>query len=172
LSTAFSTACKKNIRQNLPDAFVNVSSAVAITVAALMALTVVVAAAAAAVVLAAPMVVIADGVGVKLQGSVEKCLYSLVSHTDDTGIEHHAGLCQCSAGAAADTAADEHISLQLLQKGRQSTVTAAVGRNDHRIDDLTAHHIIYLELLGVAKVLEDLAVFISNRDTHMEIPPF
>lgn len=66
-----------------------IRSAVAVTVAALVALAAVVAAGAAVVALPLVMVV-ADGVGVEPQGAVQKRLHRLIRHADDAGIEHDA----------------------------------------------------------------------------------
>ena len=137
-----------------------------------MVLAMVMAGTAAAAMLAALMVVIADRVGVKAQITGSQSLRSVIRHTDHTGIEHNARLHQSTPGTAADTAADQNVRPQLGQKCRQSAVTAAVGGDHHGVDDLTVLNIVHLEQLGVAKMLEDLAVFfISNRNSQIKLPP-
>ncbi len=53
-----------------------------------------------------------------------------------------------------DAAADQHINLRLFQKACQHSVAATVGNNDLRIDYGSVLHIVQLELLRRAKMLE------------------
>ena len=68
--------------------------------------------------------------------------------------------------AAADAAADQRIHAVGLQKARQRAMAAAVGIDDLRAPDRAVLHIVELELRGVAKVLEDAAVFIGDCNSH------
>jgi len=55
----------------------------------------------------------------------------------------------------------------LHQEARQRAVAAAIGIDHFGGDDPVAVDLIDLELLGVAKVLEDLAVCIGNCNFHV-----
>ena len=54
----------------------------------------------------------------------------------------------------------------LHQKACQRAVTAAVGINNFRMNDLAVRSFIKLKLLGVAEMLENLTVFIGNCNFH------
>jgi len=69
--------------------------------------------------------------------------------------------------AAADAAADERVHAVLHQEARQRAVAAAIGVDHFGGDDPVTVDLIDLELLGVAKVLEDLAVFVGNCNFHV-----
>ena len=58
------------------------------------------------------------------------------------------------------------VHLESLQEGSQGAVAAAVGVDHRGADDLAVLHIIELELLGVAEMLENAAVFIGYCDSH------
>ena len=75
----------------------------------------------------------------------------------------------CASAAAADAAADENVGLQLAEETGQSAVAAAVGGDNTQLRDLTVFHVIELKSFGVAKVLENLAVFIGNCNSHNSI---
>ena len=89
-----------------------------------------------------------------------------VAVTRATGIDGDPSLVQRVDGTAADAAADERVDAALRQDTREGTVTGAVGAHDLRGDDLTLLHVIDLELLGLAKVLEDVAVIVRDRNPH------
>jgi len=146
-------------------------SAVAVTVTALMAFAVMAAPAVAATVVTTLVVVLAHGVGIVLEipGCQSRCRSVGFSH--HTGVEQNARLIQSRPGTAADAAADQGIDLHLGQEARQGPMAAAVGGHHYSVDDLTVLHIVNLELLRMAKVLEYLTVLVSHRNTHGYIPP-
>ena len=51
-------------------------------------------------------------------------------------------------------------------------MTDSVGTHDLAGDDFTVLHIINLEMLGSAKVLENVTVLISNCNFHVNKYPF
>ncbi len=67
---------------------------------------------------------------------------------------------------AADSSADQNIGLQSIQDLSQSAVTAAICADNLRRNDLAVFHIINLKGFGMAEMLEDIAVFISDCDSH------
>ena len=82
------------------------------------------------------------------------------------GVESDARLGQSVSGAAADAAADEGLHAVLPQEARQGPVAAAVGVHHPAGDHRAVFHVVELELLRVAEVLEYLTVFISDCDFH------
>jgi len=128
------------------------------------------AAVAAAIVVVLAVMVAAGGAGIVIQISCQEGSNSIVSFDADTAVHHHAGICQGSAGAAANAAADQGIDTQLLQEACQSTVAAAVGLGNSFIDNIALGNLIDLKCRGVAKMLEHLACFISYCDLHNLFP--
>ena len=86
------------------------------------------------------------------------------------GAELDAPLLQGGLGAAADAAADQHVDPLLVQEFCQGAVAAAVGADDLRSEDPAVFHLIDLKGLGMAEVLEDLAVFVGHCDFHVCSP--
>ena len=118
------------------------------------------------------MVVIAGGLGILLQLSFGQCLSGLICIPLNAGIDLDACLSQGCLSPAADAAADQSLHLMLFEKNRQSAVSGAAGIHHGSFIRLTVFHLIHLKLLGFAKVLEHLAVFISYCDFHGKSPPF
>ena len=112
------------------------------------------------------VVMAAAGVGIVVQGAAEEQFHSLVRVTGYASVNGNAGFHQSIAGTAADAAADQHVDALLTQQTGQSTVAAAIGVQNLGGNNLALSHFIDLELGGVAEVLEDVAVFISNCDFH------
>ena len=118
------------------------------------------------------VVVRTDGIGIVLQAACEQSGHLGVRVSGHAGIELNPRLGQGIAGAAADTAADQHLRAALPQEARQGPVSAAVGIHHPAGDKLAVLHLVKLELLRMAKVLKDLSVFVSNRNFHHHFPPF
>ena len=112
------------------------------------------------------VVVIAPDIGVKAQIAGQVIGNRGICITAAAAVELNARLCQRHLGTAADTAADQHIDVSACQKTCQRTVTAAVGVDHFRCDDLTVLNFVNLELLGVTEVLEDSTVGISYCNFH------
>ena len=111
-------------------------------------------------------VVVALYMGIEIQLSCQECFHSRVRIAGNTAIQLNVSRCQGHLGAAANTTADQNLRVQRVQNTCQRAVAAAVGIHHLGRNDLALSHIIDFELLGVAKVLEDLTVFISYRDSH------
>ena len=58
------------------------------------------------------------------------------------------------------------VSTELCQQAGQRTVTAAVRIHHLCLQQLAAGYLVQLKLLRVAKMLENLSVFIGNCDLH------
>ena len=114
-------------------------------------------------------VVIAFGVGIILQCPFGQHLRGRVCRACHAAVEFDSRLSQSILRTHADAAADQRVRLRRFQKPGKSAVTAAVG-GDNLLSYYSAIlHIVELELLGVAKMLEDLSVFVSNCDSHVSL---
>lgn len=130
------------------------------------------AAASAGVAFAVMMVMmIAPDIGIKSQIAGEKCFHRSVRIAGNTAEEPDSGGSQCHLSTAANAAADENICIQSGQYTGQSAVTAAGGIHNLGTDHFSICHIINLELTGMAEMLEDFAVFVSNRNSHNQTAP-
>ena len=117
------------------------------------------------------MVMVTSGLGILLQLSFGKSLSGLICIPLNAGIDLNARLSQGCLSPTADAAADQSLHLMLFEENRQSTVSGAAGIHHGSFIRLTVFHLIHLKLLGFAKVLEHLAVFISYCDFHGKSPP-
>ena len=116
---------------------------------------------------------IALHIGIVCQNTCQECFYCSVCIAGNTAEQLDTGCRQSHLGTTTDTAANQNIRLQGLQYASQSTVSTAVGIHYFGGYDLTFLHIIDLEHLGVAEMLEDVSVFISNRNSHtITVLPF
>ena len=120
-----------------------------------------------AAVAAVMLVMIAAGVGIVVEPSLRQCLRRLVGGALHARVQTDARFGKRHLRAHADAAADQRVDLGFLQKACQQSVAAAVGIHDLRVDDAAVLHIVQLELLGVAEVLEDFSVLIGDRDSHV-----
>ena len=119
--------------------------------------------------MAFPMIVamvIALNVRVIQKLTADQGFHSRIRTAGNAAEQLYTGCCQRHLGTTADAAADQHIRFQRRQYASQSAVTAAVGIHNLCRQNLTILNIIDLELLGMTKVLKDISVFVSNRDSH------
>ena len=114
------------------------------------------------------VVVVAADIGIKVQCACQEQGNSLIRITANAAVKLDASLCQCHLCAAADAATDQHICLEVAQQTGQCAVTAAHGVDHLGGNDLAVFHIVDLKLGAVAKVLENISVFVSNCDSHCE----
>ena len=112
-------------------------------------------------------VVIAFGVGVILQRPLGQCLCGCVRETGHTAVKLNPSFGQRILCTHADASANQRVYLGGLQKACQCAVPAAVRRNDLLCNDLTILHVVELELLSVAEMLENLSVSVSYCDSHI-----
>lgn len=129
-------------------------SASAAMIAAYMALTVVM------------IVMIAVYIGVKLQFTLQESCDRIVCISGNTAIQLDPSSCKGCLRAAANTAANQNVCIERMQDASQCAVSAAVRINDFRSGDSSILSIIDLKLCRMAKMLEDLAILISNCDSH------
>ena len=115
------------------------------------------------------IVMIALHIGVKTQIAGQEILNSSICMAEATAVKLNASLGQRHLGTAADATADQNICVQGGQNTGQGAMAAAVGIHNLGGSDLAVLHIIDLKLLGMAKVLENIAVFISDCDSHNRI---
>ena len=111
-------------------------------------------------------VVVAADVGIVIQIACQECFHSVVSIAGNAAVELDASLSQSHLSTAADAAADQNINTAAEQEACQSAVTAAVGIHDLGGNDGTVFNVVDLKLLGVAEVLEDQFVCVSNCNFH------
>ena len=111
-------------------------------------------------------VMVAADVGIVVQVAGQECFHSVIGIAGNTAVELDAGLRQSHLRAAADAAADQNVNTAVEQEICQSAVTAAVGIHDLGGDDSTVFNIVNLELLGVAEMLENQLVCVSNCNFH------
>ena len=124
----------------------------------------------ASVILAVMMVMmVAFGIGIISKVPCKKALYRLVYISVDTAIELNACLGKCHLRTAADTAADQHIDIELGKKARKCAVSAAIGVDHLSGENFIAFNGINLELLRVTEVLKNLTIAISYCDFHLMI---
>jgi hypothetical protein len=116
------------------------------------------------------VVVVAPDIGIEFQSSGKQGLHRGICVTGHAAEQPDAGLRQCHLCAAANAAANQNIHIQHIQNAGQSAVAAAAGVHHRSGNDLVIRHLVDLELLGVAKVLENLPVLISNRNFHKNSP--
>ena len=112
-------------------------------------------------------VVIAFSIGIILQCTLCQSLSGRIGRTGDPAVELDSRLGQRVLRTHADAAADQCIRLGGFQESGQCAVTTAIGWYDLLGNDLAILHVVELELLGVAEMLEDLSVFVSYCDSHI-----
>ena len=111
-------------------------------------------------------VMVATDIGIVIQVACQECFHSVISIAGNTAVELDAGLGQSHLSAAADAAADQNINAAAKEEACQSTVAAAVGVHDLSGDNSTVFNMVDLKLLGVAEMLENQFVCISNCNFH------
>ena len=133
-------------------AVVLLAAGVAVVMAALMALAV---------------VMVAVGVAAVAERARQQGLHRRVRAALHACVELYARLGQGHARAAAQAAADEGVHAVGAQEAGQGPVAKAARGQDGAVDDLAVLDVVELELLGVAKVLEHAAVFVSDCYFHV-----
>ena len=112
------------------------------------------------------VVMIALDIGIECQLAGNERFHCCVRIAGNAAVQLDARRSQCHLRTTADAAADQNICIQSGQDTCQRAVSAAHGIDNFRCNDLTLLHIIDLKLLGVAEVLENLAVFVSDCNSH------
>lgn len=114
--------------------------------------------------------VIALYVGIVCKLACQQCLDSCVCITGNTAEKLDPRILQGHLSAAANAAADENVCIENLQNASQCAMPLTAGTYYLRGDDPAILNLIHLEFAGMAKMLEDLAVIVSNCDFHMDTP--
>ena len=125
-----------------------------------------IAVAAAGVVAAVAVVAALDG-RVIVQAVIHQGFHRLIRPAGHAAVELDPGLGQRVLGPGANAAADEDVHLSGPQEAGQGAMAAAGGVHHLAVEDPAQAHIVKLKLLGMAKVLEDLAVFIGHCNAHL-----
>lgn len=112
-------------------------------------------------------VMIALNVWIKLEVAGCKGGCRTVCISGNAAEQFDPGRCQGCLCTAADTSTDQRVCVQCGQNTGQCAVSTAVriynlGGNDAAIADL-----VYLKLLRMSKMLENLSVFVSNCYSHV-----
>ena len=115
------------------------------------------------------VMVIAVNIGIVAQISAEQCAHRRVSVSADTAVELDARFGQSRLCTAADASANQSVHAVLHQKACQCTVTAAVGINNFRMNNLAVRSFIKLEVFCVTEMLENLTGIIGNCNFHTGI---
>ena len=118
------------------------------------------------------MVVIAGHIAILGQSALQQLLHRRIGAAGRACIHRDARLRQRLTCAAADAAANQHLHALSLQKASQRAVALAVGVHHLAAGNLLALRLLQLELLGVAEMLEYIAVFVSNCDLHFSPTSF
>ena len=105
------------------------------------------------------------------QRAGQQLLHSLIRAAGNASKQADTGLGQSLLCPAANPAADEGIYLHHGQKPSQGAVPAAHGIGNFRLYNGAVLHLINLKLLGMAKMLENLTVFIGDCNFHLLFPP-
>jgi hypothetical protein len=112
------------------------------------------------------VMMVASGVGIKLERSFGQRLSCRVCGAAHTAEKLNASLGQRILSPNADTSADQSVSLGCFQEPGKCSMAAAVGIDDLLSDNLSVLHIIELELLCVSEMLKDFPVFKGYCDSH------
>lgn len=115
-----------------------------------------------------PMVIALD-IGIKYQITGDQRLHCRIRIAGNAAIQLDTSSSQSHLGTASDTAADQHVRMEGCQNTSQRTVAAAIGIYNLRSDDLAVLYVIDLKPPGMSKMLEDISVFICNRNSHYGI---
>ena len=113
------------------------------------------------------IVMVAADIGIVTKAARQQGIHRRIRFTADAAIESDAGRGQRHLGSAANAAANQGVYPSLHQEACQGTMAIAVGVDHFCAGDFIPRHLIDLELLRMAEVLEDLTVFISDCDFHI-----
>ncbi len=116
------------------------------------------------------IVVVASDVGVIAEITRKQCLDSRVAGAYDTAKQTNACLRESHLRTAANTTADQNISIQTCKDGSKRTMSLSVRVYHSGGNDLSILNVVNLERLGVTEMLKDLFVFISNCNSHNNSP--
>lgn len=93
-------------------------------------------------------------------------IYDVVAIACRAGEDIDAGLSESANSPAADATADEHVNATRCKHAGKGAMTGTVRAYHLRRYNLTILNVVDLELLRSTKVLENLTVFVRDRDPH------
>lgn len=111
-------------------------------------------------------VMVAADIGIEVQFALNQRLSSCVRVSGNAAVEFDARSSQRRLCTGTDTAADQRIHTQRRKHTGKGPVAAAIGIHHPGRQDSSILHLIYLKLLCMAKMLEDLALCISYCNCH------
>ena len=111
-------------------------------------------------------VMVTADVGIVIQIACQECFHSVIGIAGNAAVELDASLSQRHLSTAADATADQHINAAAKEETCQGAVAAAIGVCDLGGDDVAIFYVVDLKLLGVAEMLEDQLVCVSDCDFH------
>ena len=117
-----------------------------------------------AVMMAAVVIAVRIRVIFKITGRKRLCRF--VGRTMNAGKQFDTSISQRHLRSHADAAADQCVRFCCLQETCKCSVSAAVGIHDLFLYNFTVFDVVEFEVLGMAEVLKDFSVFISDRDSH------
>ena len=93
-------------------------------------------------------------------------VHDVVAVARCTGIDIDAGLSEGVNSPAADAAANKHVNAACCKHAGKSAVTSTIRAYYLRGYNLTTLNVIELKLLRATKVLENLTIFVRDRNPH------
>ena len=115
-----------------------------------------------------PMVVvmITPNIGVEVQFACYQCFCCCISVAGNTAKQLNTTFGKCHLGTAPDTAADQNIRIQRMEKFGKRTVSLTVCVDDTTLHYLTVLNIVNLKLLGMSEMLINVAIFVCYCNSH------
>ena len=96
----------------------------------------------------------------------QEIIHGGISLSLHAAVEGDARMGQGVLGATADTPANQGVNVFFLQERGQCSMACAVAVKDMGFLDLVVLYGVDFELLGVAEMLENLAVFVGDCNFH------
>ena len=112
------------------------------------------------------IMMIAVRIGIIVQAACGESFRRGIRAAGHAGIQLYSCFVQRHPGASADSAADQGVRLDCLQKTGQCAMTASVGLRNLLPDNCPVFHVIQFELFGMAEVLEDFPLFVGYCNSH------
>ena len=117
--------------------------------------------------MAAVVVMAAADIGIVCEIAVDQRFYRFIGIAGNAAVKTDAGFFQRHLSAAADPSADQRVYAVVEKETGQSAVTLSHGVDDLFAYDSAVFDVVYFELGGVAEVLKDHTVFVSNCNSHV-----
>ncbi len=112
------------------------------------------------------IVMIAGGIRVLYKRLCKESCHSFIGVAYISAVKSDTCLLHSHLSSAADTSADQNVSLCVFQEPCKRTMSCTHCSNYLLVDYLSVSNIVELKLLCPAEVLKDLSVFIGYCDSH------